>query len=1072
MKSLCGILFFVSFMFVFQTGIDAAEITNGGFEQDFADWRYFAVDGAEANFTIVNDAYEGNKAASIEVTAGGGDHALDRETNRIPINPEEVIKISFAAKKISSGETRMSLTVSEFDSSGTWLGGDANTDFVFNPSSGDYSVHEAVFMPKMAATAYINIGFRIEDEFRIKVPGHYYVDNVVFSEGEIFYNGGFESGQIGWRAYAVSGAAGNFGLSNDAYEGSNAFSFEITAGGGDHGLDRWDSKIPITYGQTVGVSAATKKLSGQDTVLKMILSQWSLEGTHVGDVIYTLDSGVGEYKVNQVGFTVTNPDAARLNVCFRIEDSFGIKVPGHYLIDDVKLIDLPRLYNGGFESDLLGWSGIAVGGAAGNFTITNDAYEGAKAASLEVTTGGGDALIDRENAKVAVTANETIGVRFAAKKISGNDTRIKLTIAEHAQDGSYLLSAGERMFDVGSEYSVCEFNYGVQNPDTAFVNVAFRCVDEFNFPAPGHYYIDAVELETLPTVFNGGFEDGLDGWRGYALGAGTFTISTDAYEGSSAAIIDITDAAGDHALDRENAKIAVGPNQIRTFSFAAKRVSAEERALRFTVSEFDAAGNYLASYGLGDFWPTTEYSVYDFSYMTTNPDCAKVNIAFTMYNAQITEKATGQMLIDDVKLVNTQLVTNPGFEQNLDFWRHYAIGGAEAEYTISTDAYKGARAALMTVTTAGEDQALDRELAKLPVSAGDTLRVSFAAKNAGGGDNLLLLNVAEFDSEGNYLAQYGLKFVDPPADGYGEFEYYYALQDPEAGYVNIAFTIFDGTGSAKAAGSYLIDEVRVYSNNGLNPADVNFDSAVDADDVTKLSDYWLTNEVVPGDSVSVDDFEGYMSSSELESAWTEFYWSNFNGSNTSSTVSLLTDPADVYSGSQSMRWEYNADDTTGNDQDFTDIVFELDEPVDLSGAASITMNLNRHEGNSQEYLLYVKCFEGVVDVSTLRGQGVWLTRSEGSTFSPTGWTQWTANLDEYVDYSKVDLDEVTAILIGCYSPASDGTSGSGVIDIDDISIVYESVCEQTAGGDVNGDCVVDFTDYAAISANWLDQIIY
>jgi hypothetical protein len=77
-----------------------------------------------------------------------------------------------------------------------------------------------------------------------------------------------------------------------------------------------------------------------------------------------------------------------------------------------------------------------------------------------------------------------------------------------------------------------------------------------------------------------------------------------------------------------------------------------------------------------------------------------------------------------------------------------------------------------------------------------------------------------------------------------------------------------------------------------------------------------------------------------------------------------------------------------------------------------------------------------------------------------------------VAYSKSQLDAVSAILIGCYSPESDKTSGTGTIDIDNIRVVYSDSCGHAIVGDINSDCVVNLGDLPALAASWLTEILY
>jgi len=65
----------------------------------------------------------------------------------------------------------------------------------------------------------------------------------------------------------------------------------------------------------------------------------------------------------------------------------------------------------------------------------------------------------------------------------------------------------------------------------------------------------------------------------------------------------------------------------------------------------------------------------------------------------------------------------------------------------------------------------------------------------------------------------------------------------------------------------------------------------------------------------------------------------------------------------------------------------------------------------------------------------------------------------------VNLQNVTKISIGVDKGASSG--GSGMVYIDDIRL-YPSQCIPEYGpvGDINGDCMVDFSDYAILARDW------
>ncbi|AQQ70227.1 hypothetical protein SMSP2_00570 [Limihaloglobus sulfuriphilus] len=150
-------------------------------------------------------------------------------------------------------------------------------------------------------------------------------------------NGGFEDGDTDWRAYAANGAVGNFGLTTDAYEGNHAFSFEITASpaGSDHGLDRWNSRFSAFTDDVLEISAAIKKVSSDNTVLRVYVSEWDSDGYLGESSFYTLDSTEGSYTLNTFNYSVIHSDTTECDIKFKIFDENGEKSTGHYYIDAV-----------------------------------------------------------------------------------------------------------------------------------------------------------------------------------------------------------------------------------------------------------------------------------------------------------------------------------------------------------------------------------------------------------------------------------------------------------------------------------------------------------------------------------------------------------------------------------------------------------------------------------------------------------------------------------------------------------------------------------------------------------------
>ncbi|AQQ70230.1 hypothetical protein SMSP2_00573 [Limihaloglobus sulfuriphilus] len=152
-------------------------LTNPGFESDFEGWRTFAVNGSEAEFSISNDSYEGDKAALMNVLAAAeGDHAIDRYIDKIDAEYGNSYEVSFAAKKVGISDTRLRLTVSERDINGAFLGKSQTYDF--NPNQSEYDLFSVDYAIQDLNTKYINAAFRVVDSSGAKTAGSCLIDNV------------------------------------------------------------------------------------------------------------------------------------------------------------------------------------------------------------------------------------------------------------------------------------------------------------------------------------------------------------------------------------------------------------------------------------------------------------------------------------------------------------------------------------------------------------------------------------------------------------------------------------------------------------------------------------------------------------------------------------------------------------------------------------------------------------------------------------------------------------------------------------------------------------------------------
>jgi hypothetical protein len=241
-------------------------------------------------------------------------------------------------------------------------------------------------------------------------------------------------------------------------------------------------------------------------------------------------------------------------------------------------------------------------------------------------------------------------------------------------------------------------------------------------------------------------------------------------------------------------------------------------------------------------------------------------------------------------------------------------------------------------------------------------------------------------------------------------------------------------------------------------------------DLANMADTWLSNDFQPLlPDEETDDFESYASQGDME-----VWWGLTSGSYPSrgtSTITLLTNPADAHEGSNAIRWEY---ENTGTEtESWVEFNRILSNPIDLSQYNEMRIWANRHIGNSQERLLYLKFYQDSIAESNILAEA-WIDVSQGSTFEPIGWNEIVVPLtDESLIFTRgassmEDLSNVVGFFFGVVGDENTG-KGSGTIDIDDISFVntYPNCGDTPPGWDLDGNCAVDFGDFAIMAANWL-----
>jgi hypothetical protein len=136
--------------------------------------------------------------------------------------------------------------------------------------------------------------------------------------------------------------------------------------------------------------------------------------------------------------------------------------------------------------------------------------------------------------------------------------------------------------------------------------------------------------------------------------------------------------------------------------------------------------------------------------------------------------------------------------------------------------------------------------------------------------------------------------------------------------------------------------------------------------------------------------------------------------------------------------------------------------------------VNRHSGNSQEELFYVKFYKNSFLETNIVAEAQ-INAANGSTYSPVGWSEMVINLNSLIlkngATTKADLTNIVGFFVGTVGDAVMSTGGGvGTIDFDDIRFIDTiPACGSTTEMfiDLNDDCTVNLKDFARLAEYWL-----
>jgi len=244
---------------------------------------------------------------------------------------------------------------------------------------------------------------------------------------------------------------------------------------------------------------------------------------------------------------------------------------------------------------------------------------------------------------------------------------------------------------------------------------------------------------------------------------------------------------------------------------------------------------------------------------------------------------------------------------------------------------------------------------------------------------------------------------------------------------------------------------------------------------------WRVDEIGPAGTVTghtwsfttrdyliVDDIEDYTDNkpNRVFDAWLDGYTVAENGSIVGYYPDApFVETEIVHSGAASMPFTYNNADVVNYAEAVADTAnLKAGQDWTRDGVKALTLHFRGRIENTEE-IMYVRLEDAAAKTHTVTNPYPHAVQSES-------WRAWDIDLGQF-SAEGLDLSNVKKICIGFGDKTGAVTcDGSGIVFFDDIRL-YPARCFNAAqldlSGDVNGDCVVDFQDFALMADGWLNE---
>ncbi len=230
---------------------------------------------------------------------------------------------------------------------------------------------------------------------------------------------------------------------------------------------------------------------------------------------------------------------------------------------------------------------------------------------------------------------------------------------------------------------------------------------------------------------------------------------------------------------------------------------------------------------------------------------------------------------------------------------------------------------------------------------------------------------------------------------------------------------------------------------------------------TWQSDIW---SFTTSEYIVVDDFESYNDtaagtpgSNLVYATWTDGYDDqSINGSTIGYPMGNSLENSIVHEGKNSVPLLYDNSTATLSEVTVDTAKLDIGRNWTIGSARALSLWFYGDPNNATTEQMYVK----------LNGVKI-IYNGDPSDIADPQWIQWDIDLASF----GINLNNVTELTIGL--ERTTGAGGSGTVLIDDIRL-YGARClpsVQKPAGDLNDDCVVDYSDLSLMADNWLTAAV-